>query len=41
MSSPQGPVAAELLEPHPDQETLGLGDPRAADQQPEADLPVH
>ena len=34
-------AAAELLEPDPDQETLGLGDPGAADQQPAADQPLH
>ena len=34
-------AAAELLEPNPDQETLGLGDPGTADQQPAADQPLH
>ena len=34
-------AAAELLEPNPDQETLCLGDPGAADQQPAADQPLH
>ena len=37
----QGLAAAELLEPNPDQETLGLGDPGAAHQQPAADQPLH